>query len=141
MTIKVAYLSKTGHSRKIARAIAEALQTEPIDIRTAPAPAEADLLFLVGGIYGGQSLPEMLSYAEMLRPELVRRVALVTSCAGMTARQQAVRQKLEDNGVGVLADEFVCPGSFLFMRFRHPNPSDLRQAADFALRTVEKEAK
>ena len=98
-----------------------------------PAPQPADLLFIVGGIYGGKSLPELLAYVQSLNAGLVKRAALVTSCASNRLKQKQIRTILEEKGIEIL-DEIICPGNFLFLRAGHPNESDMKRAADFALR-------
>ena len=81
MKRKVIYCTKTGHSRKIARAIAQELQVQAEDIKTGPVLKDVDLLFIVGGIYGGKSDPAMLGYINNIDGSMVRKAALVTSCA------------------------------------------------------------
>ncbi len=50
MRTAVVYLTRSGHSRTIAQAIATALQVPAQDIKTGPKLSGVDLLFVVGGI-------------------------------------------------------------------------------------------
>jgi flavodoxin len=134
MKTAVVYCSKTGHSRKIAHAVAEALQTSAQDIRSAPALDAVDLLFVVGGIYGGTSAPELIQYCRSLDSGKIGPAVLMTSCASRKMKQAQVRQALTEAGVPVCDEEFVCRGSFLFMGIGHPNRADLEQAILFARR-------
>jgi rhodanese-related sulfurtransferase len=119
----IIYATKTRHSEKLAEAIGSSLNVKARNITGNPAVHDTGLLFIVGGIYGGVSMP------------LPKYTALVTSCASGRQRQAAVRGILEEKGIKVI-DEFICRGSFLFVSIRHPNAKDLKEASDFALRIV-----
>ena len=128
----ILYATMTGHSRKIAKAIGEALDVQALNVGARPAFADVDLLFIVGGIYGGRSLPALLNYVKALDKDSVRRAVLVTSSA-RKQKQDDLRKLLHEKGIEVL-DEFTCPGSFLFLSFGHPNKEDIEQAVDFAVK-------
>ncbi|NDL66805.1 flavodoxin domain-containing protein [Anaerotalea alkaliphila] len=132
MNCRVAYLSKTGHSRKIAESIARELGIRAEDIRSNPVIDGADLLFVVGGIYGGKGDPRMLDYLEKLDGSRVRKAALVTSCASRRMKQEEAREALERKGIEVVLEEFLCRGAFLFLGLGHPNKQDLDRAAAYA---------
>ncbi|MDF2587124.1 MAG: uncharacterized protein K0S41_965 [Anaerocolumna sp.] len=134
MNTALIYATKTGHSKKIANAIAKELNVLAEDIKSEPKLDNVDLLFLIGGIYGSQSAPELLSYLEKLNNNMVKKVILLTSSASKVAKQSAVRTLLKEKGIEVEEDEFVCQGSFLFMGFRHPNKDDIQNAVTFAKR-------
>lgn len=133
MTIQVLYHTKTGHSRKIAQAVAQALGVEAQPVKDYQETGPIDLLFLVGGIYGGQSDRAMLDFVPRLHPDNVARVVLITTCASGKDYQTALRKALKVRGIPVDSDEHICPGSFLFFRLGRPNKEDLAAACDFAL--------
>ena len=137
MKIEVIYLTKTGHSRKIARAIAAEFEKYPGDINGSPRLSDVDLLFIAGGIYGGASAPKMLEYLGKLDNSIVKRVALVTSCASARMKQDQVRAILEQKGVTVLPEEFICRGNFLVFGIGHPGKKDLADAVTFAKKMVQ----
>lgn len=130
--VAVLYATKTQHSKKLAEAIGSALSVKASNIAEQPDLRDIELLFIVGGIYGGVSLPELLTFVSGMEAPALKRAALVTSCASGKQRQAALRQILEDKGVQVL-DEFVCKGAILFVSLPHPNAKDLKNAVDFAL--------
>lgn len=136
--VRILYATKTRHSKKLADAIGEALGVSAENVTARPRLSDVDLLFIVGGIYGGESLPSLLDYVRTLDSASVRRAALVTSCASKKNRQDSVRKLLEEKGIAV-ADEWICQGSFLFMGLGHPNAAELSEAARFALGLVKKE--
>jgi len=132
MKCGVIYYTKTGHSEKIARAVAQELHVQAEDIKTGPVMKELDLLFIVGGIYAGKSDPAMLGYISNIEGSMVKKVALITSCASKRKKQNMVRELLESKQIDVFADEFLCRGSFLFVGSGHPNESDLSYAIAYA---------
>lgn len=131
MTTKIVYRTKTGHSRKIALATAEALGIEAIDLKKTPDIGTVDLLIIVGGIYGGMSNPDLVAFAKSVDPERVKKAALVTSCASRKFFQKDVRAELVARGVDVVTEEAVCWGSFLFHGWGHPNKDDFETAIAF----------
>ena len=132
MKNEVIYLTKTGHSKKIAEAVAAALGVQAKDIKTKPALEGVDTLFIVGGIYGGVSDPATLEYAAGLKGDAVKKAALLCSSAGGKAGQDKLRQLLKDNGIEVCADEYICRGNFLVVGLGHPNKEEIAGAAAFA---------
>jgi len=134
--IRIVFATRTGHSKKLAEAIGRALNIRAENVKEKPALKDVDLLFIVGGIYGGASMPELLSFVDQLSPESVRGAALITSCASKKQRQKGVRSLLEKKGIPV-EDEMVFRGSFLFLGMGHPNDKDLAEAERFAVRLAE----
>ncbi len=140
MKTALVYFSRTGHSKRIAKAIAEALQITALDVESEPLLDEVDLLFIVGGIYGGASSPELKAYAEGLSRSSVKKAALITSCLNRIHRQSMIREILTRKGIDVAPDEFVCRGSFLFFGLGHPSKEEIDAAVSFAKRAVAENA-
>lgn len=136
MKTALIYLTITSHSKKIANAIAKELKIQAQDIKNNPQLIEADLLFIVGGIYGGKSLPELISYVKNIDNTMVKQAILITSCASNKETQWEVREILDNNGIEVLKDEFVCRGNFLLYGLGHPNKTDIENAVAFANKNV-----
>jgi flavodoxin len=136
MNIALIYATMTGHSRKIARALQETLGVEAVDIKTNPKLESIDLLFVVGGIYGGTATPELLAYLKQVNSTQVKKAVLLTSSGGKTAQQNDVRAVLTENGIEVADEEFTCQGGFLFVGLGHPNKTDLQNAVAFAQQWV-----
>lgn len=134
--IGIVYATKTKHSKKLAEAIGGLLNTKAENVSSNPVMKDIDLLFVVGGIYAGESLPELLKYIGLLDGKEIRKVALITSCASKKQKQDQVRSLLTNKGIEVV-DEMVCQGSFLFMGIGHPNKADIEQAVSYAKRLVD----
>ena len=135
MEIGLTYATKTKHSKMIAESIADELKIEAKNISSHPSYDNIDLLFLAGGIYGGESLPEMIEFAKQLTPQQVRNVILITSCVSKKAYQETVRRQLTANGINVI-DEFMCQGNFLLFGKGHPDKKDIENAVTFAKEAV-----
>ena len=133
--IGIVYATKTKHSLKLAEAIGSAINIKPENIDSQPRFADLDLLFIVGGIYGGESMPELVEYVRSLSPSAAKSVALVTNCGSGRQKQLTVRSILESNGIAIV-DEFVCKGAILFVALRHPDKKDLAGAVVFAKRVI-----
>lgn len=137
--IGVVYATKTKHSRKIAEAVGKALNTKAENVKDKPSLGETDLLFIVGGLYGGESLPELLDYVKELDSSKIKKAALITSSAADKKGQDSVRSLLEGKGIKVV-DEMRCFGSFLVMKMGHPNKPEINQAVEFAVKLAGKGA-
>ena len=131
----VIYATRTKHSKKLAEAIGSALRVKAKNITENPTLHEIDLLFIVGGIYGGTSSPVLLEYITEMEAPALKHAVLVTSCGSGKQRQDAVRRILEEKKIEVI-DEFVCKGAIIFVSINHPNSKDLKEATDFALDIV-----
>lgn len=136
MKTAVLYVSKTGHSKKLGEAIAKELNITAFNMKSNPKLNGIDLLFLVGGIYGGQSAPDLLEYVKTIDNTMVKKVVLVTSCASKQTKQNAVRDLLKEKNIEVSEEEFICQGSFLVMGWGHPNKIDISNAVSFAKEIV-----
>lgn len=136
MKIALIYATKTGHSKKIAEAIAKELQITAQNITSQPKLEEIDILFIVGGIYGGQSLPGLITFIENLDNNVVQKAALVTSCVSKNSKQDDVRSLLNDKKIIVVNDELICQGSFLLFGLGHPNKTDISSAVSFSKQII-----
>lgn len=137
MVRKILYMTKTGHSRKIAHAIADALELEALDAKSSPDLHNTDLLIVVGGIYGGKSNPELVEYVRKIDSSMVKHAVLITSCASKKFFQKEVRAVLFENGIEVFPKEFVCRGNILFVGLGHPNKQDFANAIDFTKQAID----
>ena len=129
----------TGHSKKIATKISKELNIEAQNIKLKPELKEVDLLFIVGGIYSGKSLPDMLNYIKTLNTDAVKKVVLITSSAQEKKGQDEVRSILTSNKIEVAPEEYRCKGNFLFLRMGHPNKAEIECAISFTKDIISQE--
>lgn len=132
MNIAVIYRSMTGHSKKIAKAVAAEVGVTAQDIKSKPLLNDIDLLYVVGGIYSGNSLPDNLEYMKTLTSATVKKAVLITSSVADKKGQDEVRQILVSNGIDVAEEEYRCRGGFLFMKIGHPDKKEIAGAVEFA---------
>lgn len=135
MKTELIYASMTGHSKKIATAIAKKLGINAHNINKNPHIQDCDLLYIVSGIYGGECKPELLKFVQELNPEQVKKVALITSSTKVVP-QKMIREVLTSKGIHVLDEEYLCQGGFLFMAFSHPNKDEIHGAVTFAEKLI-----
>jgi hypothetical protein len=86
-----------------------------------PELGELDLLFIVGGIYDGEGMPELLEYVKSIDAKEIKRAALITSYGSKRQKQGSVCSILNDKVVGI----------------GHPNGKDVEDAVSFASRILE----
>jgi len=128
--------SHGGNTRKVADALAEELGASVGDLMT-PLPADAKVLFLGSGTYGGAPGKEMMKFVTD-NVFTGRRVALFgTSMAEAGARKMiaALEDALTRKGATVLGS-YQCRGKFLLFNRGRPNTGDLDNAKKFAREMV-----
>lgn len=135
MNNAVIYYTKLGHSKKIAEAVADELGVKALDIRENPKLDDLDLLYIVSGIYGGVSAPELLRYLKTLDPKQIKKTFLLTSSGGKTTPATNIRTLLTELGIPVAEEEFTCQGAIFFVGLGHPNKTDLQNAVHFTRTT------
>lgn len=137
MNIKIAYLSKTGHSKKIAQAIGKELGIEPLNIEDNPTIFGVDLLFIAGGVYYGDCDPALAEFGAKIKPVNAQKVALITSCSSKKDTLSKLIASLKGNYIEIVGEHMI-PGAFLLMNFGHPNKADIEETVVFARKTVNK---
>lgn len=140
MTAKILYASKTGHSKKIANAIAKAHNLSMFNVDAQPIIENCDVLFIVSGIYGGQNKPELLSFVKKANASSIKQVALITTSTKGTA-QGNLRTALQERGVKVMEEEYNGVGGFLVVKMFRPNEKDINAAVEFAGKILNSENK
>lgn len=137
--INIIYATMTKHSKKIAEAVGAALQVKAQNVKENPVLGETGLLFIVGGIYGGESMPEMLEFVKKLDGTKIKSAALITSSVSDKKGQESVRKLLEEKGIKVV-DEMRCVGNFVVVKLGHPNKTEINRAVEFAKALAKKGA-
>lgn len=133
MSVQILYATMTGHSKKIAKAICAKTGGQIHDLKTKPSIPACDILFIVSGIYGGESKLELLEFVKKLSSENIKKVVLITSST-RNIQQGNLREALSEAGLNVINEEYHCQGGFLLKAMGHPNRSEVEGAVDFALK-------
>jgi len=130
MNAQVRYHSMTGNTKRLAEAVAAAVdaQAKPV---TEDLAEKADVLFLGSSLYKGTFDPAV---GEFLRrnAERIGTVAVFGSSASGKSTLKKIKALAEPMGLFVLGREFLCYGKFLFLHKGRPNEEDLAAAAEFA---------
>lgn len=134
MNIQVRYLSKSGNTKRVADAIAEAVNVSARPI-TDPVPPDTDILFLGGAVYAFGIDEGLKRFIETLDTS-VKRVAVFSTTAVVKSAYPHIKKLLAAQGIAVLEEDFHCYGEFTLIHKGRPNARDLDIARGFAHETV-----
>lgn len=132
MKTMIIYASKTGHTKKIANAMAEQLGVTSKNIREKPVIENVDLLFIGSGVYGGKASPDLIQFISTLNSTNIKNVVLFSTCTSGKDNMKDLKDMLVSKGIHVMDKSFVCKGQFLLFSRKHPDDMDLQNAKRFA---------
>ena len=135
MRTAVRYYTKTGNTKRLAEAIAEAVGVEALPIST-PVTEPVDILFLGNSYYAFTIDPEVKQFVESLDKGKVGKIVNFGSAALMNSTWKKVRTAAEKAGISMDEREFHCKGEFKGLHKGKPDEADLRAAAEFARKIV-----
>ncbi len=129
----VAYLSRSGKTKKIAEAIAQELECEIVNLKKqTPDDATVGMLIVGSGTYVGKPDKQILEFINNLENRSHRKAAVfVTSGFSNPKTSTIMKKALEKKGYTVVSS-FDCRGQFTLKNRGHPNKDDLRDAKAFA---------
>jgi flavodoxin len=147
MKTLVVYVSvHHGNTEKVAKAIANILNADLLQVRQADASMleQYDLIGFGSGIYFGKHHESLLDFVDKL-PMLRNRKAFIFSTSGLRkipffhSFDKRLKEKLQRKGFDIVG-EFSCRGLDTYRATRlvgginkgRPNARDLKQAEDFA---------
>ncbi|MDR2070914.1 MAG: flavodoxin [Treponema sp.] len=139
MNIAVRYLSRSGNTEKVARAIAEALGVEAVSIDDPGASViekETDILFLGAAVYAFGIDDEAAAFIQKLDKANVKHAAVFSTSALVKSAHSSIKKLLAERGIPLSDKAFHCWGEFKFTRKGRPNAADLEQAKAFAREVV-----
>ncbi len=131
MKYAVRYYTKTGNTKRLAEAIAAALDIEALPI-SEPLNEPVDLLFLGNSYYAFSIDPEVRAYIRSLDPAKVGRIVNFGSAAMLNSTRKKVKAEADKIGIPVDEREFHCRGEFKGVHKGRPDADDLAAAAAFA---------
>ena len=130
MKIAVRYYTRSGNTKKLAEAVAEAVSVEAKDV-SVPLGEKADVLFLGCSYYAFDVDPTVKDFIVSNKDNISEIVCFGTS-AMMKSMKKPVRKVADTVGVTVADEEFHCRGEFAKIHKGRPNEEDLANAAKFA---------
>ncbi|MBR2581839.1 MAG: flavodoxin [Oscillospiraceae bacterium] len=136
MKIAVRYYTKTGNTKKLAEAVAEAVGAEALPL-SAPIEERVDILFLGNSYYAFTIDPEVRDFVRSLDSGKVGRIVNFGSAAMLNSTYKKVKAEADKAGVPMDEREFHCKGEFKGIHKGRPNEEDLKAAAAFARKIAE----
>ena len=135
MKIAVRYYTKTGNTKRLAAAIAEAVGAEALPI-SAPINEPVDILFLGNSYYAFTIDPEVRAFIKGLDKNMVGKIVNFGSAAMLNSTYKKVKAEADKVGIPMDEREFHCKGEFKGIHKGKPDESDLKDAAAFARKIV-----
>jgi len=131
MKFAVRYYTRTGHTEKLAQAIAEALGTEALDIGL-PLTEDVDILFLGSAVYAAGLMDDSIEKFVKGIDVKVGKIVNFSSAALLGSTRKQVKKFADAKGIPMAEEEFFCKGEFKFVAKGRPNAQDIADAASFA---------
>ena len=131
MKIAVRYYTKTGNTKRLAEAVAEAAGVEALPIST-PVEEPVDILFLGNSWYAFSIDPEVRDFIRSLDKDKVGKIVNFGSAAMLNSTWKKVKAEADKAGIAMDEHEFHCKGEFKGIHKGRPNEEDLAAAAAFA---------
>ena len=131
MKYAVRYYTKTGNTKRLAEAVAEAIGVEALPI-SAPVDEPVDVLFLGNSYYAFSIDPEVKAFITSVDKEKVGKIVNFSSAALLNSTWKKVKAEADKAGIVMDAREFHCKGEFKGAHKGRPNEQDLKAAAEFA---------
>ena len=130
MKIAVRYYTKTGNTKRLAEAVAEAVGAEALPLST-PIGDPVDILFLGNSYYAFSIDPEVREFIRNLDKSKVGRIVNFGSAAMLNSTYKKVKAEADKVGIPMDEREFHCKGEFKGVHKGRPNEEDLRAAEAF----------
>ena len=138
MKVAVRYYTKTGNTKRLAEAVANAVNAEALPISVA-IDEPVDILFLGNSYYAFSIDPEVRNFVKSLDPGKIGRIVNFGSAAMLNSTYKKIKTEADKIGIPMDEREFHCRGEFKGIHKGRPNEEDLKAAAEFAKKIVEEE--
>ncbi|MCM1123493.1 MAG: flavodoxin [Eubacterium sp.] len=137
MKVAVRYYTRSGNTRKLAEAVAEAVGVTAETTEKALAE-DVDILFLCSSVYAYGVDESVKKFIADIRVK-VGKVVNVSTAALVKSTYKQVGKLLKEKGITQAEEEFYCRGSFGPAHKGKPDENDCKAVAAFAKSIVEKE--
>ena len=135
MKVTVRYYTKTGNTKKLAEAVAQAVGAEALPI-TSPVDEPVDILFLGNSYYAFSIDPEVRAFVKGLDRNKVGKIVNFGSAAMLNSTYKKVKAEADKLGIPMDEREFHCKGEFKGIHKGKPDEADMKAAAEFARKIV-----
>ena len=137
MKTAVRYYTKTGNTKRLAEAVAEAVGAEALPI-SVPVAEPVDVLFLGNSYYAFGIDPEVRKFVSSLDKTKVGRIVNFGSAAMLNSTRKKVKAEADKVGIPTDEREFHCKGEFKGIHKGRPDETDMKAAAEFAAKIIER---
>lgn len=134
MKTAVRYYTRSGNTRKVAQAIGNALSLTAEDVSKA-LDTKYDVVFLGSSYYGFDADSHVKDFITKNRDK-IGCIAVFGTSALLGSTRGRLKKTCSEAGVKLLDTEFHCAGSFGPMHKGRPDENDLKNAAEFAVKTM-----
>lgn len=134
MKVAVRYFTRSGNTKKLALAIAEAVGVEAQDV-SVPLEEKTDILFLGSSVYAA-GVDDAVKRFIAENKDKIGKLYNFSTAALISSTYKQVQKLAAENGVAIAEEEFHCRGSFAVMHRGRPNTEDLQNAAEFAEKII-----
>ena len=136
MKAAVRYYTKTGNTKRLAEAVAEAVGAEALPI-SVPVDEPVDILFLGNSYYAFSIDPEVRKFVSALDKNKVGKIVNFGSAAMLNSTWKKVKAEADKVGISMDEREFHCKGEFKGIHKGKPDEKDMKAAAEFARSIIE----
>ncbi len=134
MNVAVRYYTKSGNTKKLAEAVADAVGVTA-ETTEKGLTEDVDILFLCSSVYAygvDESVKRFISGIDVK----VGKVVNVSTAALVKSTYKQVGKLLQEKGIVQAEEEFYCRGSFGPVHKGKPDENDCKDAAAFAKKIV-----
>ena len=135
MDIAVRYFTRSGNTKKLALAIAEAAGVEAKEV-SVPLTEQTDILFLGSSVYAA-GVDDAVKKFLAENHDRIGTIYNFSTAAIISSTYGQIKKLAAEHGIKVADEEYHCRGSFTVMHKGHPDEADIQQAAAFAKRVLE----
>ena len=136
MKAAVRYYTKTGNTKRLAEAVANAIGVEALPITT-PVTEAVDVLFLGNSYYAFNIDPEVRDFVKSLNKDLVGKIVNFGSAAMLNSTYKKVKAEADKVGIPMDDMEFHCKGEFKGIHKGKPDETDMKAVAEFAKKIMD----
>lgn len=135
MKVAVRYYTKTGNTKRLAEAVAEAVGAEALPL-SAPIEEPVDVLFLGNSYYAFSIDPEVRDFIRSLSKDKVGCIVNFGSAAMLNSTWKKVKAEADKVGIPMDEREFHCKGEFKGIHKGRLDDDDMKAAAAFAKKII-----
>ncbi|MCH3964494.1 MAG: flavodoxin [Clostridium sp.] len=128
--IAVRYYTKTGNTKKLADAIAEAVGVEAKTVNEKLAD-DVDVLFLGSSVYAAGVDVQVKKFIEDVDVH-VGKIVNFSTAAIIKSTYSQIKKLADKKGINVSDREYHCKGSFGPLHKGKPDAADLKKVSQFA---------